>query len=91
MSKLLPLIVLVSILPLSACSTKPLVVQTYPSIPDNLQIRCPDTLPPVEDGKAGTLLATAVEWARIYHRCRVIHNGLVTATQRIEAQSRKKD
>lgn len=61
---------------LSACSTQPVEVKPYQQ---NLMKPCPGVLPDHVDGTAGTVLTTGVEWAKVYHDCKVRHNGLVEA------------
>jgi hypothetical protein len=41
--------------------------------------RCPETLPTLSSGEAGTVLRTMTEWASQYHGCATRHNGLIEA------------
>ncbi|WP_347429982.1 hypothetical protein [Thioclava sp.] len=41
--------------------------------------RCPETLPTLSNGEAGTVLRTMTEWASQYHDCATRHNGLIEA------------
>ena len=63
----------------SACSTpQPRHYQ------QNLLIRCPETLPTLNDGTGGTILETMKLWAEQYHGCAIPHNGLVDAIRAAE-------
>lgn len=65
-------------LSLSACSILPQKDRPQ-AYQQNLLTKCPQHLPQLTDGKGGTVGATMNEWAKIYHRCKIRHNGLVQA------------
>ena len=44
-------------------------------------MRPPLTLPHPTDGTALGVAGTMVEWAGLYHDCRIMHDGLVTALE----------
>lgn len=44
-------------------------------------VKCPLALPALRDGTAGEVAQTMVEWAGMYHDCRLMQAGLVDALQ----------
>ena len=64
------------LLAVSGCSTRPPEASPYQQ---TLLTRCPETLPTLSDGEAGTVLRTMTEWASQYHDCATRHNGLIEA------------
>lgn len=64
-------------LALSACST----AQHRARAPTALLVKCPPALPTLRDGTAGDVAQTMVEWAGMYHDCRLMQAGLVDALQ----------
>lgn len=61
----------------AACST----AQHRAPVPTALLVKCPPALPELRDGTAGEVAQTMVEWAGMYHDCRVMQAGLVDALQ----------
>lgn len=50
-------------------------------VPTALMVRCPETLPHPTDGTALGVASSMVEWAGLYHDCRILHDGLVSALE----------